>query len=662
LNRSSSEGVADYDGTKSNDTDYNGTKSNDTDYNGTKSNETNFDGTTTSDPNDLVTKEKHRFNRSRDTLANNVENVRSTRSKGNWKDGTNGAKDTEFWSGKQKFKAKLCLINDIKNPHGPFRILAMKASIRTALKNKERRDSIIKSIEAEIDNLEQPGVLTPTRFKNIPHEYRKHIIGVYMFHKEKFKADGTFDKDKMRLVLLSNLRDPDTIGDSFSPTVNPISVMTQLNLAAANKGTVISAYDIKGAFLLTPMKPGVRMFIKVNPDVAEHWISRCPHRVKWLQNDGCLYFELNRYVYGLHEASTEFNNLIDKQLQENGFMPTKADRCLYTKHTEDGLIILSIHVDDMLLTCPSIHWRTWFENTMEKHFSLVKQHDSISYLGMQIYQDEITGDILINQHGFLLSLIKKHDLEKLNKFPVTPAMESLTDSDLIPNTSLVNKNGYLSLVMSLMYLARFTRPDINFAVSYLATKSSSPTIGDEVKLKRVLRYLAGTPSEGIKFSGRFRPYISADASHYLYPEGHGQMGMIISNGSAPVAHRSVKIKMITRSSAESELCSLEEASTYAVWYILLLSDLGIKNVKPITIFQDNKSTIIMAIQGATFKRTKHIIGRQSYVRERILDGDIVLKYLKTADMTADILTKPTSRLINDKLKEKLFIVKTKTQK
>jgi hypothetical protein len=173
LNRSSSEGVADYDGTKSNDTDYNGTKSNDTDYNGTKSNETNFDGTTTSDPNDLVTKEKHRFNRSRDTLANNVENVRSTRSKGNWKDGPNGAKDTEFWSGKQKFKAKLCLINDIKNPHGPFRILAMKASIRTALKNKERRDSIVKSIEVEIDNLEQPGVLTPTRFKNIPHEYRK---------------------------------------------------------------------------------------------------------------------------------------------------------------------------------------------------------------------------------------------------------------------------------------------------------------------------------------------------------------------------------------------------------------------------------------------------------------------------------------------------------
>jgi hypothetical protein len=69
------------------------------------------------------------------------------------------------------------------------------------------------------------------------------------------------------------------------------------------------------------------------------------------------------------------------------------------------------------------------------------------------------------------------------------------------------------------------------------------------------------------------------------------------------------------------------------------------NIKPITIYQDNKSTIILAIQGATFKRTKYIIGRQSYVRERIRDGDIILKYLATADMTADILTKAQSEAI-----------------
>jgi hypothetical protein len=101
---------------------------------------------------------------------------------------------------------------------------AMKTSLRQALKDEDRRDSILASIFGEIDNLEQPGILTSVKFESIPKEMRKDIIGVYMFHKEKFKADGTFDKDKTRLVLLSNQRDEETIGDTYCPTVSNDSV------------------------------------------------------------------------------------------------------------------------------------------------------------------------------------------------------------------------------------------------------------------------------------------------------------------------------------------------------------------------------------------------------------------------------------------------------
>jgi hypothetical protein len=553
---------------------------------------------------------------------------------GSWKDGPSGAKGQDYITAKHH-KSHFTTSE-------PFSVIAMKASLKAALQNKERRSTIIQAINAEIDNFEQPGVLAPMKFGDIPPEYRKHIIGVYMFHKEKYKADGAFDKDKMRLVLLSNLRDPDTIGESFSPTVNPISVMTQLNLAAVRKGTDISAFDIKGAFLLTPMQPNIRMFIRVNPDVTTYWLARYPNRTRWLAKDGCLYFELKRYVYGLHEASHEFNGFLDKKLKEIGFQPTKADNCLYVRKTDDGDMILSAHVDDMLLTSPNIKWRKWFEKQMEKYFTLVKQYGNVSYLGISIKQDPRTGNIDLNQHGFITSLIKKYKFDKLAKYPTLPGNDSLCSEPDQPGPA--NSKEYLSLVMSLMYLARFTRPDIHFAVSYLATKSNNPTVSDQKKLERVLKYVAGTQYEGIRYLSNvpFRPSISADASHHLYPEGHGQEGMIITNGSAPVAHRSVKIKLITRSSSESELCALEEASTYAVWYSLLLRELSVPNVKPIVIYQDNKSTIIMAIQGATFKRTKHIIGRQSYVRERIMNGDIKLLYQPTADMKADIMTKPLS--------------------
>ena len=113
--------------------------------------------------------------------------------------------------------------------------------------------------------------------------------------------------------------------------------------------------------------------------------------------------------------------------------------------------------------------------------------------------------------------------------------------------------------------------------------------------------------------------------------------------------------MITRSSSESELCGAEEAATYAVWYKLLLSDMGFKLVDRMPLYQDNKSTIIMAVQGGSFQRTKHLIGRQSYIRERIAAGDIVLKHKSTKEMEADMLTKPLPRIAMQKLKNLLCI-------
>ena len=517
-------------------------------------------------------------------------------------------------------------------------VKAMKMSLRQALKDEGRRDSILASVYSEIDNLEQPGILTPVKLEDIPKELRRHIIGVYMFHKEKFKADGTFDKDKTRLVLLSNQRDEESIGDTYCPTVNSISVMTQLNLAAMDKNITISAYDIKGAFLLAEMKDR-RMFMRVGPEVAKYWIQRMPERRKFLHADGCLYFELNRYVYGLHEAPRAFNSLLDKTLQDMGLHPTKADTCVYTKKWKKGKVIVSVHVDDMLVTTPEVEARNWFEREVRKKFEIVTQHDEVSYLGMSIKR-ETDGSVTIDQSGYLDVILKRTKCESLIKAPSTPAGPELLQTK--SGAESADKKAYLSLIMSLMYLARYTRPDVLFSVSFLASKCSNPTSDDMDKVMRIVRFLSGTRGLGLRFDSAvpFEPQIAADASHHLYDSGHGQLSFIISNGSAPVGSRSTKIRMVTRSSSESELVALEEASTYAVWYALLLRELGITLKRPIPISQDNKSTIMMAAMGPTFRRTKHLIGKRSFVRERLAEEDITLIYKPTKDMTADILTKP----------------------
>jgi len=382
----------------------------------------------------------------------------------------------------------------------------------------------------------------------------------------------------------------------------------------------------------------------VSAELTKYWIMRSPDRAKLQEKDGSLYFELKRYVYGLHESSRQFNEYLNKKLEEFGFVQTAADPCVYVLNTtEDKRITVSVHVDDMLVTFPDNTWKKKFEIHMNKYFTLVSQYDRISYLGMNIWRDPRNKDIFVSQSGFLQNLLQKFNMDKLKKFPKTPATDNIfVECDYSPK--LPNKTEYLSLIMSMMYLARFTRPDILMPISFLASKCSDPNIDHYSKVLRVLKYLAGTQNVGLVFRSDipFKPQIFADASHLLYPSGHGQQAMIITNGSAPVATRSVKIQMVTRSSAESELVALEDSSTFALWYTLLLKDLGVELDKPIKILQDNKSTMIMANNGPAFRRTKHLIGRKTFVKERLENKDIRLRYVPTREMIADLLTKPVN--------------------
>jgi hypothetical protein len=71
-----------------------------------------------------------------------------------------------------------------------------------------------------------------------------------------------------------------------------------------------------------------------------------------------------------------------------------------------------------------------------------------------------------------------------------------------------------------------------------------------------------------------------------------------------------------------------------------LEDNGYK-VNPIILFQDNMSTIAMIQKGKPCSRsTRHIKMRYFFIKDYMDKKIMNVKYLKTDDMLADILTKP----------------------
>ena len=64
-----------------------------------------------------------------------------------------------------------------------------------------------------------------------------------------------------------------------------------------------------------------------------------------------------------------------------------------------------------------------------------------------------------------------------------------------------------------------------------------------------------------------------------------------------------------------------------VWLKQLLSELQIEQSKPTVVYEDNQSAISMAQNAQFHGRTKHIDIRHHFVREKVKDGTIEVKYV-----------------------------------
>lgn len=74
------------------------------------------------------------------------------------------------------------------------------------------------------------------------------------------------------------------------------------------------------------------------------------------------------------------------------------------------------------------------------------------------------------------------------------------------------------------------------------------------------------------------------------------------------------------------------------------------------LFSDNQPAIALAKNPEHHSKTKHIDIQYHYVREKILEGEIILDYVNTKEQLADTLTKALSTSVFTKLFRKLNII------
>ena len=496
-------------------------------------------------------------------------------------------------------------------------------------------------INSHIGHARHPSELTPQQLRR--------VVMSMVDLKEKIKPDGMFDKLKARLVALGNRQHSGTYGDTYAPTVSD-RALSLLQAYTTAEDAEADTYDVPQAFLQATISDehtsryGER-HVRLSKEVAAIWIQIQPEDKDKVASDGTLIIELNRFLYGFKDSPQAFYALLKGRLEAEGFTCLISDTCVFYKRSATGYIIVLAHVDDL--------WSTWkgdreLKQDLERalsHFGTVQAKsldNDENYVGLKVERDRRRRIMYLSQPKHMKSIAAKFpDLDYSQSTP-TPYLGGPDKFTKPPSTEEPCCSSlFLSKLMYLMYAALKTRWDLLYACTYMALRIKSATKLDMDRLDYMLVYGYNT-AHYRRILNPINTLVDfyADASFATLPDGFSMGAHAFRMGRSTYSVKIQKLRPLSMSSTDAEYNILSEAGKQSEWTRNFLSEIGQEVLVPTVSYQDNKSTITLANTPTLSPRSKHAFLRYAYVKEQIQLELLQLEYCPTADMIADVLTKP----------------------
>ena len=114
----------------------------------------------------------------------------------------------------------------------------------------------------------------------------------------------------------------------------------------------------------------------------------------------------------------------------------------------------------------------------------------------------------------------------------------------------------------------------------------------------------------------------------------------MSLGKGAISTHSLRQKLNTRSSTESELVAVDDITSHVIWTKHFLESQGYATSGTV-IYQDNQSEILLERNGikSTGKRSKHINVQYFFIKDRVSKKELAIEWCSSGDMLGDYFTK-----------------------
>jgi hypothetical protein len=418
-------------------------------------------------------------------------------------------------------------------------------------KNKHGLDRTMEVLKKEMSQMLDKKVWSPEHWESLPYADKCAVIASSIFLKEKYFADGSFDKLKARLVAGGHMQDRSiyTMEDTSSPTASVTSIFLVAAIAA-KEGRHVATIDYSGANLNARMKKIVRMLL--DKDLADVLCELDPSYTRYRRKDGKLLVKLRRALYGCVESAKLWYDLCRQGLESLGFVANPYDICTFNRIVNGVEVTLVLYVDDLLITCVDPDVLNDAIQQLGALFKGATMHSGkiLSYVGM-IFDFTEQGKLHVCMDGYVNDFLEEYQVRGTAP---TPAAADLFDIDINAeelDTEL--KEMFHSRVAKILFLAKRARPDLLTAVSFLTTRVQQPTTQDLNKLQRLLRYINGTRDKWLTLEAGedFGLFAYVDASYGVHPDGKSHTGVAMMLGQGCFYVQSAKQKLVSKSSTEA---------------------------------------------------------------------------------------------------------------